>query len=200
MLVWLLEVVIFFIFFVILLSWVLTKTREFQCFATFLQQNHQKMIRFWKKDKQMTKKMTRISQKNDKKNDKNSRVLMFCDIPPTKSSKNDTVFGKTIKERQKHDKEMTSLHDEKKWKWQKMTNNGQIEYMMISSLWLQLCLLMIQLVGDVFVVFLKKFWCWQPPWQENNFSVATLLLSLSGTGGPNLTYSGCLPPKVCLKE
>ena len=57
---------------------------------------------------------------------------------------------------------------------------------------------------DTWVTFLWLSWsnfgCW-PPRQENNFSVATLLLSLSGTGGgPNLTYSGCSPPKVCLKE
>ena len=46
-------------------------------------------------------------------NNKNSRVLMFCYIPPTKSTKNDTVFRKTTKKWQKNDKIMTK-------KWQKL--------------------------------------------------------------------------------
>ena len=38
---------------------------------------------------------------------------MFCYIPPTKSSKNDTVFWKTTKKWQNNDKKMTR-------KWQKL--------------------------------------------------------------------------------
>ena len=101
------------------------------------QKNDKKMTKKWQNnDKKMTKtqvfnvllhssykiikewygfsKNGKKRQKNDKKmtkkwqeNGKNSRVLMFCYIPPTKSSKNDTVFRKTTKKWQNNDKKMT---------------------------------------------------------------------------------------------